>query len=155
LDASELGALRLDSTAGCRETALISRSRAARSCVYLDTAAGSPLAKGIKGVQGTAQQVRTQQAAPGYTPGPFTNVAFAVGVGDGKEQPERGAQRGQKVCVAGPLGTVTIIKGSYENVVTYQLDVFERLTLIDPHQNGFAIKVFMNNELNRVVRPQL
>ena len=41
------------------------------------------------------------------------------------------------------------------NVTTYQVGVYDRVAFIDPSLNGFAIKVFMNNNLYRTIRPQL
>ena len=54
------------------------------------------------------------------------------------------------------VGTVNVTVGNnWDDRTTYQVGVYDRVAFIDPSLNGFAIKVFMNNNLYRTIRPQL
>ena len=111
------------------------------------------LPSGSNAVQGTAAQIKAKNTGWGAS-GPFTS--FAVGIGDGAGlYPSADSPLGQKVCVGNSVGTVNITVGSTsDDRATYQVGVYDRVAFIDPTGNGFAIKVFMNNNLYRTVRPQ-
>jgi hypothetical protein len=102
----------------------------------------SALPAGSNAVQGTPAQ---------------TFTSFSVGIGDGAGlYPSADSPLGRKVCVGKAVGTVNITVGSSsDDSVTYQVGVYDRVAFIDPNVNGFAIKVFMNNNLYRTIRPQL
>jgi hypothetical protein len=112
------------------------------------------LPSGSNAVQGTPAQVQAQNNAGWWGNGPFTS--FSVGIGDGAGlYPSADSPLGRKVCVGNAVGTVSVTVGSSGNdSATYQVGVYDRVAFIDPNLNGFAIKVFMNNNLYRTIRPQ-
>ena len=115
----------------------------------------SALPSGSNAVQGTPAQVQAQNNAGWWGNGPFTS--FSVGIGDGAGlYPSEDRPLGQKVCVGNAVGTVNVTVGNnWDDRTTYQVGVYDRVAFIDPSLNGFAIKVYMNNNLYRTIRPQL
>ena len=82
--------------------------------------------------------------------------SFSMGIGDGAGlSPSPDAPLGKKVCVGNAVGTVgiTVVGSNADDRVTYQVGVYDRVAFIDPSLNGFAIKVYMNNNLYRTIRP--
>lgn len=115
----------------------------------------SALPSGSNAVQGTPAQIQAQNNAGWWGNGPFTS--FSVGIGDGAGlYPSEDSPLGKKVCVGNAVGTVNVTVGNnWDDRTTYQVGVYDRVAFIDPSLNGFAIKVFMNNNLYRTIRPQL
>lgn len=118
----------------------------------------SALSSGRNAVQGTPAQVQAQNNAGWWGNGTFTS--FSVGIGEGSYSNlgygEDGGSPQKKVCVGNSVGTVNVTVGnSWDDRTTYQVGVYDRVAFIDPSLNGFAIKVYMNNNLYRTIRPQL
>ncbi|MFY7808514.1 MAG: hypothetical protein ACOVSV_05975 [Fimbriimonadaceae bacterium] len=114
-------------------------------------------------IQGTAEQVRqaNERRRLGVSTGHgLVNAPMFIGIGEGGSQDvqiseNRGAAR--KVCVGKYLGNVVLTQpgvsdDAYSPVET---GVYDRILHLDPYVNGFAIRVFLDGRLYRLVRPQL
>lgn len=131
---------------------------------YYDScpAGTKPLERGAWAVIGTAEQVRQNNERRWFGFNASRELAaqpLALGIGEGGAQDvytseDRSASR--KVCVGNHLGNVVLTRdsGSGENTSYFDTGVYDRVIQLDPHINGFAIKVFVDSQLYRVVRPQ-
>lgn len=89
--------------------------------------------------------------------GVFTS--FTTGIGEGSYANLGWGQDGgspqKKVCVGNQLGTTTVTTGSsWDDRQTFSVNVYDKVIYLDPVMNGFAIKVWQDNTLTRVIRPQ-
>lgn len=117
----------------------------------------SALSSGRNAVQGTPDQVQAQNSAGWWRNGPF--MSFSVGIGEGSYSnlgyDGNGGSPQEKVCVGNSVGTVNVIVGkSWEDRTRYEVGVYDRVAFMAPFLNGFAVKVYMNNNLYRTIRPQ-
>jgi hypothetical protein len=103
----------------------------------------SALSAGGKAIQGTLANAPAQIVGGGYY----------VGIGENRA-PVPGEAMPPKVCVGNFLGNVNVELGEYDNRYTVTVGVFDRVAFVDPAVNGFAIKVFLDGSLNKVIRPQ-
>ena len=83
------------------------------------------------------------------------NAILRTGIGDGSNQyPGDDYGLPSKTCVAGGFGNVSMSVGNSDDGYS-QVGVYERVVIVDPARNGFSIKVFLDDKLYKVVRPQL
>ncbi len=83
------------------------------------------------------------------------DAVLRAGIGDGSNYyPSEDSGRQPKTCVAGGLGTVAMSTNNYDDGYS-QVGVYERVVIVDPATNGFSIKVFLDDKIYKVVRPQM
>jgi len=106
------------------------------------------LGPSTKAVQGTAEQIKQQNKPP------LSNALsnYVVGIGEGSA-----ATLGilwqlapKKICVGNYIGAVYI--RSVDDGF-YSVNVYDRIATVDRASSGFAIKVWLDNKLARVIRP--
>ena len=117
----------------------------------------SALGAGANAVQGTAAQMQQQNQRGWMGGGVFTS--FTTGIGEGSYANlgwgQDGGSAQKKVCVGNQLGTTTVTTGSsWDDRQTFSVNVYDKVIYLDPVMNGFAIKVWQDNTLTRVIRPQ-
>ncbi|WP_231944432.1 hypothetical protein [Herbaspirillum seropedicae] len=137
------------------EYRVLPEARASLICSLL-TPVGQILKRSIRKFQAASPaQVHEQNNAGWWRNGPLTS--FSVGIGEGSYWNLGGNGGGpqQKVCVGNSVGTVNVTVGkSWDDRTQYEVGVYDRVAFLDPFLNGFAIKVYMNNNLYRTIRPQ-
>jgi hypothetical protein len=85
--------------------------------------------------------------------------SHVVGIGDGEWQRSTGIDSSNispKVCVSGfvGLGTITYPAVTWDDSpITYGVQVYERVVLLDPATDSFNINVFINGSLHNNIRP--
>ncbi len=120
-----------------------------------------PLERGVWAVVGTADQVAKVNERRWFGFHGAQELAaqpMALGIGDGGYQDVRRTEDhrpARKTCVGNLVGNVVITRGSNSDDMThFDVAVYDRMIALDPHVNGLAIKVFVDSQLFRVVRPQ-
>lgn len=85
----------------------------------------------------------------------FGRNPLRTGIGDGMNySPNSDDGLPSKTCVAGALGNVSMSVGNSDDGYSL-VGVYERVVYVDPARNGFSIKVYLDDKLHKVVRPQL
>lgn len=131
---------------------------------YYDScpAGTAPLERGAWAVVGTAEQVKkaNERRWFGFSARSELGASpLSLGIGEGGAQDvqtNEDRRPSSKVCVANPVGRVvlSIDSGSGDSASYVDVGVYERVVHMEPYVNGFAIKVFVDSQLYRVVRPQ-
>ena len=112
------------------------------------------LPAGVNAVQGTAAQALAQVIAEPIGNGPFSSFSVGIGEGAGQFPNSNGTPMNKKICVGNRIDVVRVktIIAADETLIS-SVGVYDRVAVVDPLFNGFAIKVFMNDKLARTVRP--
>lgn len=94
------------------------------------------------------------QGTRGNIPSTISDAWIKKGIGDGSAyRKQADSDLRQKVCGGGAYFETSVTTGGGDGMNTSQVGVYEWLTFLDPRKNNFAIKVFINNQLWRVVTP--
>lgn len=72
-----------------------------------------------------------------------------TGIGEGNYRAE-----GSKVCVGNQTGSVSVDFGSNDSTDYRTVGIYDNIQLLRPYNHGFSIKVYQNNSLLHVVRPE-
>lgn len=88
---------------------------------------------------------------------PLSAVLSGIGEGGyGYSDGDGGTSFPTKVCVGNQTGSVSVDFGSGSEYSDYRsVGIYDQIKLLPAHRNGFSIKVYQNNGLLHVVRPNL
>jgi hypothetical protein len=131
---------------------------------YYDScpAGTTPLSRGAWAVTGTADDVKkgNERRWFGINVNPeLAAKPMSLGIGEGGYADIRSEDNyspARKVCVGHHMGNTVITRsdGGTDSTQSFDVGVYDRIVHLDPYVNGFAIKVFVDSQLYRVVRPQ-